>query len=297
MRKERKTLLLMVLPCAIAFAAVYLYPVIRTLVISFFSVKSLTAPIFDGGFVGLANFTTVFGSLSFRAALRNTIKFWLVGGIVILSAALLFAVILTGEIRFKKFFRAAIYSLNIVSAVALSSLWLYYIYSYDYGLLNQIVEFFGLEKVQWLSVDKKFGAILFAMSFAAVGYYMLIFISGIEQIPKDIYDAALIDGANGWKSFRYITLPLLRNVIGTNLTFWTIQAIGHFTWVKMFQGGFDASTVTPVVYIYEVLFGDGKTTIARDAGLAAAAGVVITILVIFVDMFNRKVIHSNDLEF
>ena len=88
------------------------------------------------------------------------LKIWLVGGIFTLSIALLFAVILTSGIRFKKFFRAAIYLPNVVSAVALATMWIQYIYNQDYGLLNQMLEMVGLEGVKWLGTDTKFWAML-----------------------------------------------------------------------------------------------------------------------------------------
>ena len=127
--------------------------------------------------------------------------------------ALLFSVIITSGIRFKKFFRAAIYLPNIISAVALATMWIQYIYNQDYGLINQILRTMGLEGKNWLGTDMKFWAMLAAFTFGAVGYYMLIFINGIEQIPGDIYEAATIDGANKVQQFARITMPLLRGCL------------------------------------------------------------------------------------
>ena len=118
---------------------------------------------------------------------------------------MLMAVILTSGIRGAKFFKAAIYMPNIISAVALATMWIQYVFNYDYGLLNQIVKAFGGENVRWLGTDLIFWAMMIAFIFGSVGYYMLIFISGIEGIPQDLYEAATIDGANIFDRFFQIT--------------------------------------------------------------------------------------------
>ena len=135
---------------------------------------------------------------------------WFVGGILTLTIALLFAVILTSGIRFKKFFRAAIYLPNVISAVALATMWIQYVYNQDYGLLNAMLEMVGLDGVRWLGTDMKFWAMLFAFVFRRGWLLYAHFISGIERIPQDLYEAATIDGANKIQQFFKITLPLLK---------------------------------------------------------------------------------------
>ena len=102
----------------------------------------------------------------------------------VLAFALLFAVILTSGIRFKKFFRAAIYLPNIISAVALATMWIQYIYNQDYGLLNQLLRAIGLEGKNWLGTDMKFWAMLFAFIFGAVGYYLSLIHIFLLRIPS-----------------------------------------------------------------------------------------------------------------
>ncbi len=104
---------------------------------------------------------------------------------------------------------------NIISAVALATMWIQYIFNYDYGMLNEIVQFFGGDKVKWLGTDLKFWAMTGSFVFGSVGYYMLIYISGIEGIPKDLYEAATIDGAGKVHQFTHITLPLVQPAIIT----------------------------------------------------------------------------------
>ena len=258
-----------VLPCTLSLLIMYLYPVIRTIVMSFFAIDSVTASVSEWSFNGLGNYARIFGSATYLTSLSNMLKIWFVGGILTLTIALLFAVILTSGIRFKKFFRAAIYLPNVISAVALATMWIQYVYNQDYGLLNAMLEMVGLDGVRWLGTDMKFWAMLFAFVFGAVGYYMLIFISGIERIPQDLYEAATIDGANKIQQFFKITLPLLKGIIKTNLTFWSVNTITFFLWSKMFSPvSSEASTIVPVVYLYDTVFGSTGNT-ERDAGAGA----------------------------
>ena len=115
--------------------------------------------------------------------MMNILKIWALGGIIVLSVSLLFGVILTSGIRGKKFFRAIIYLPNIVSAVALATMWLQYVYSSKFGLLKSVLDSLGLHKLAktpWLDSDHKFWALLFAYCFGMIGYHMLIWMSGIE---------------------------------------------------------------------------------------------------------------------
>ena len=296
MKKNKAMIIGFVTPCALTLLIMYLYPVARTIFMSFFAIESVTADVGSWSFYGLGNYGRIFGSATFMTSLSNMLKIWLVGGILVLTIALLFAVILTSGIRFKKFFRAAIYLPNVISAVALATMWIQYVYNQDYGLLNNMLEMVGLEGVKWLGTDMKFWAMLFAFVFGAVGYYMLIFISGIERIPQDLYEAATIDGANKIQQFFRITLPLLKGIIKTDLTFWSINTITFFLWSKMFSPiTSEASTIVPVVYLYDTVFGSTGNT-ERDAGAGAAVGVVLALFVGAVYLITSKLLKDDDLE-
>ena len=297
MKKNKAMIAGFVLPCTLSLLIMYLYPVIRTIVMSFFAIDSVTASVSEWSFNGLGNYARIFGSATYLTSLSNMLKIWFVGGILTLTIALLFAVILTSGIRFKKFFRAAIYLPNVISAVALATMWIQYVYNQDYGLLNAMLEMVGLDGVRWLGTDMKFWAMLFAFVFGAVGYYMLIFISGIERIPQDLYEAATIDGANKIQQFFKITLPLLKGIIKTNLTFWSVNTITFFLWSKMFSPvSSEATTIVPVVYLYDTVFGSTGNS-ERDAGAGAAVGVVLAIFVGVVYFITNKLLKDDDLEF
>lgn len=297
MKSNKKMIFLFSLPTVLSLLVMFVYPVIRTFIMSFFQVESVTAEVSAWQFYGLGNYLKLFTSSSWQSSMWNMFRIWLVGGIITLSISLLFAVILTSGIRCKKFFRAAIYLPNVISAVALATMWVQYIFNYDFGLLNKIALFLGGDKVQWLGQDMKFWAMLGAFIFGAVGYYMLIFISGIEGIPADIFEAATIDGASKSAQFFHITMPLLKGITKTNLTFWTVNTTTFFLWSKMFSPlDPEKSTIVPVVYLYSEVFG-GRTGAARDAGAGAATGVLLCLIILAVYLIMNKLIKDDDLEY
>lgn len=286
-------------PALILFSTVYIYPIIRTVLMSFFRVERASSALSDGGFSGLLNYRKVFSSLSFVTSMENIAKIWVIGGVVVMVLALMLAVILTSGIRFKRFYRAMIYMPNIISAVALASMWMYYVFNRRFGLLHNVFDALGLEnlaKINWLGEDMKFWSMLAAFCFGAVGYYMLIFISGIEKIPADIYEAATIDGANKVGQFRHITLPLLKSVFKMNLTFWSINTISFFVWTKMFSPvTTENSTIVPIIYVFDLVFGN-KTSKTTDAGAGAAVGCILALIVMVIFALLNRLIKDDELE-
>ncbi|MEG0125074.1 MAG: sugar ABC transporter permease [Clostridia bacterium] len=301
MKKNKPMIIIFLTPALLSFLIMYLYPVLRTIVMSFFKVENITTPTTQWSFYGLQNFINLWQSTMFRTSIFNMLRIWLYGGIAVLTIALLMAVILTSGVRFKGFYRATIYLPNVISAIALATMWTQFVFSRKYGLMRNIFETMGLQNlanINWLSTDMKFTSMMIAFCFGSVGYYMLIYLSGIERIPTDLYEAATIDGASKVKSFFAITIPLLKGVFKTNLTLWSVNAIGFFVWSKMFSPLLsEPSTITPLVYMFDVVFGTKGTTASRDAGAGAALGVTLTLFVLLTFFILNKLIKDNELEF
>ena len=287
-------------PALVIFALIFIYPILRTLVMSLFKVENITGDVSAWQFVGFDNYVKLINTSLFRTSLWNLFRIWLIGGILVLSLALLFAVILNSGIRGKKFFRAVIYMPNIVSAVALATMWLQFVYNNRFGLLTTVFSKLGLDKlaaIAWTDASHKFWALLIAYCFGMVGYHMLIFSSGIEKIPQDLYEAATIDGAGQARKFFHITWPLLRGVLRTNITMWSITSVGFFVWSQLFSNvTADLQTITPMVYMYTQTFGTGNTVTERNGGLGAAVGVMLSIMVVLVFVATTKLLKDDDIE-
>lgn len=301
MKKNKTMIIVFLTPAVVLFCLIFLYPIIRTLMMSFFNIEGVTDTMGKWGFVGISNYTKLFSTSLFVTSMINLFKIWFWGGIIVMSISLLLAVILTSGIRFKKFFRAVIYLPNIVSAVALATMWLQYVFSPKFGLLKAVFTALGMEKlakVQWLDNEHKFMALLLAYCFGMVGYHMLIWVSGIERISPELFEAATIDGANKPNQFRYMTLPLLKGVLKTNITMWSVTSVGFFIWSQLFSSvTADTKTITPMVYMYMQVFGAGNAVTERNAGLGAAVGVILSVCVVLVFTICNKTIKDDDLEF
>ena len=300
LRNRNKPMLVMFLtPAVLLYLIVFLYPSIRTIVMSFFKVEGVTDPVSTWSFNGVGNYVDSFNDTLFKSAMLNLGKLWLIGGVAVMLLALVYAVVLTSGLRGKSFFRSVIYLPNLVSAVAMGTMWLFYALSKeDYGLLNTILGWFGVDNVMWTDPTHKFWSMLLAYCFGMVGYHMLIFMSGIERIGNDYYEAATIEGANVFQKFRFITLPLLRGAIRTNLVMWTVSSVGFFIWGQVFDPvNLSSQTVMPLNYMYELVFGSSNASQAvRNSGIGAAIGVMMAIVVVLVFGPTNFIVKNDDVE-
>lgn len=301
MKKSKGMIIGFLTPAVVMFLAVFLYPIVRTVLMSFFKIEAVTDTADAWQFVGISNYEKLLTTEIFRTAMWNIGRIWLFGGAIVMLLSLLLGVILTSGIKGKKVFRAIIYLPNIVSAVALATMWLQYVYSPKFGLLKSVLEFLGLHKLaktQWTASNNVFWALLMAYCFGMVGYHMLIWMSGIERISPDFYEAATIDGANKPQQFRYMTLPLLKGVFKTNITMWTVSTAAFFVWSQLFSSvTANKSTIVPVQYMYMNIFGAGNAITERNAGYGAGIGIVLCLCVVLVFTICNLLIKDDDLEF
>lgn len=300
MKKDRLFIIKFLTPALVIFAVIFVYPLFRTIAMSFFNVENITGSVATWDFNGIGNYKRLLNTPLFVTSLLNLLKIWLYGGILVLSVSLLFAVILNSGIKGKNFFRNAIYMPYTISTVAMATMWLQYVYNTKYGLLTTFFTKLGLEnlaQIAWTDPEHKFMAMFIAYCFGMVGYHMVIFSSGIEKIPADYYDASRIDGCNAIKQFRYITWPLLRGVLKTNLIMWSISSAGFFVWAQMFTSqSAETSTITPVFYLYIQIFGAANAVTKRNAGLGAAVGVVTGVFVILAFALINAVVKDDNVE-
>ena len=289
-------------PATLIFVATFIYPIIRTIVMSFFSIQEITDATDKWKFNGIGNYISLMETPLYRTSWINLFKIFIIGGVITLGASLLLAVILKSGVHGKRFFQAAIYLPNVISAVAMATMWIQYVFNSSYGFLTNLFKALHLDflaDVQWLDADHKFWALLISYCFGMIGHFMLIWVSGIERIGKDYYEAASIDGANKAGQLLYITLPLLKGIFRTNVIMWSISVSGFFIWSKLFSPiSADTSTIVPMVYMYDKLFGAENTgDVVRDAGTAAAIGVMLCLFIVLVFTVVNRLIKDDDLEF
>lgn len=300
-KSKRKALFVFLAPAVICFVLMFLYPVLVTIGMSFCKLDSIATPMSKWEFVGFENFKTLFGTRIFLVSLKNIALIWLIGGIFSLFFATLFAVILTSGVKLKGFWRSVIYLPNVISGVAMGTMWVQYVYSSKFGLLKSIFSALGLQslaKIQWTSPKHIFISMTIAFAFGVVGYFMLMLIAGIERIPGSYHESAMLDGAGVFRRFFSITLPLLKDVIKSVLTLWTVTVVGFFIWTQVFTP-YDMSegTVTPMVYMYRLVFGGGQGQVTLNIGAGAAIGVLLALIVVGVFTAINLCLKDSKLEF
>jgi len=302
MKKQNKLFIILFLaPSIFVFVVTFLYPIVRTSLMSLFDVSSISDPVSKWSFSGLNNYIELFRSELFCQSLVNLGKIWLYGGIITMTFALLYAVILNSGIRGKKFWRSVIYLPNIISSVALANMWLQYVYNGQYGLFKKVFSALHIEflaRINWTDVNVLFTSMLIAYCFGCIGYFMLIVLAGIERIPTDIYESATLDGATAWDKFWKITFPLIRNVFRTCIMLWTVTSVNFFVWARMFSRDTSPRTVTPVVYMYDLVFGLSSGGISeRSVGRGTAVGVLMTLIVLVVSLLLNKFFKEKEFEY
>ncbi|WP_339203867.1 sugar ABC transporter permease [Paenibacillus sp. FSL K6-3182] len=304
MQIKKPMIALFLLPAVLIYLAVFLYPTLRALLMSFYSLPSISSKMSEWSFIGFENYTDLFRNSYFMDSAWNVLKIWLFGGIITICSALLFAAILSSGVRGKTFWRSLVYLPNTVSAVVLSVIWIHYIFNSSYGFLTKLFRFLGLDMladIQWTSDSYLFLSMLLAYCFGSIGYFMLILNAGMDRIPRDYYEAALLEGANPLHKFFRITLPLLQDIFRMTLVLWTVTAVNFFVWSATFGGASESvATMTPGYFMYLKVFGDGTSVYTQDAfnvGAGAAVGVSITISILILSAIINQFFRKERLEY
>ncbi len=269
MRSTRPVLLLL-LPWAIVYAVFYVFPFVFSFVLGFLSYNPLNVQ--ATSWVGTDNYARLFGDARFLGALRNTL-FFVVGTVPLTTVgALGLAVLLRGKIPGKGFIKAGFFLPSIISMVVISLLFKLF-YAPDGGL-NHALGVLGLGGHGWLTDPRTALPSIMVMDvWAAMGYYAIIFDAAFAGIPKELFEAAALEGAGFRATLRYVTVPMLRPVISFVLVINTIRSFQVFIEVFiMTQGGPLGSTDTLVLSVYEAAFRQ------LDYGYASAIAYVVFIL-------------------
>ena len=166
----------------------------------------------------------------------------------------------------------------------------------QFGLFNKIFSGIGLDsvaKVEWLSPDHIFTAMILAAIFNAIGQYTLMYISAMTRIPKDYYEVAKIEGESKFKQFFTITLPLIKDVIKTSLVLFTTGTIGSFAFSRIFG---HITTVTPMLFTYNQIFGT-EINPSTNVGIGAASGVIMTLIGVLFFVISNIIVKNTDFEY
>ena len=273
---QRKLLIgLFLAPTVIGLGLFTFLPILASVVLAFFSWDIITPP----RFVGLENFADIAADPTIRVSFLNTIGFVVVAVTLQLAVALVLAVLVNTKMPglLKSFFRSVLFFPLVLSAASVSII-MGYLFNENFGLVNHVLNLLGMADVPWLtSTHGAMIVVILVYVWQNFGFSVLLFLGGLSSIPKEVYEAAQVDGATGWKQFWRITFPLVSPTTLVASVMAIISALQIFDQPYVLtRGGPGDSTRTAVMVIYESAFKQ------LEFGRASAIGIVLTVVIMLV---------------
>ncbi len=283
--KETFTAYLYLLPATVVLVTFHFAPVFYAFYVSLLDWNYISP---NPTFVGFANYVALLKDSDFITSLINTV-YYVIGTVpTSMAVALFVAILLNQKIRGLAWYRTVYFLPVITAANAVAIIW-FWIYHPDYsGLLNGLLDRLGLPIQSWL-LDPKWAmpCIILMSIWKGLGYNVVIFLAGLQNISSEYYEAAQIDGAKGWSMFRYITWPLLSPTTFFVLIISVIGSFQVFSQVYvMTRGGPLKSTLVVVYYLYKIGFEDFKM------GYASAMAYALFVIIFTLTLLQRKYIGS-----
>jgi N-acetylglucosamine transport system permease protein len=285
------------LPAIVIYGFFVVWPYAQAIYISLTSWRGVSG---NKPFVGLDNYERLLGDGRFLEALTRNGQLLVVLPLVTVVIALTFAALFTQgnqQIRGAGFYRIVFFFPQIIPAVIVGILWSY-VYTPNIGLLNGVLRATGLESVtrSWLTDPATvLWSIVAVAVWSSVGFYMVIFLAAMQTIPSSFYEAAILDGATRWTSFKDITFPLIWESVRTSVIYLAIAALDFFILIVVISGGSTTTTArraeVVAIYLYNQAFDSSRW------GYASAIGVVLLVLTLLLSVGIMRATRRETYEF
>ncbi|MFE7242273.1 carbohydrate ABC transporter permease [Streptomyces sp. NPDC057582] len=279
-RRRQRAGMLMVAP-ALLHASLWIgLPVVASVVLAFTKYDVLTAP----QFVGLDNFSEMMGDAVFRKSIVNTVIYTFFTVPFGMMLGLLVALALHTGLKARSIYRTAVFLPQVTATVAIALVWLW-IYNPGNGLLNTLLSFLGIDGPAWLaSTSWAMPSVILVGIWQGIGMKMLIYLAALQSLPKELYEAASVDGASKVRQFFSITVPLLKPATFFVLITSMISAFQSFDQIYILTDGGPANSTTMMTYeIYKSAFREFRV------GYACAQSLVLFVLLMGFTLVNRRI--------
>jgi len=269
--KNEKLLNIMYLPAVILLSVFIFYPFIKGLMISFTDWNGFSQ---EYNFIGFQKYKDIFSNNNIIGTIKNTLIYGIGSTIFQNALGLAFALLLDKKLKGKSLVRTIIYLPAIISALIMGYVW-YFFFQFNGGAINDLMQFFGKDPVNWLENGKRAVWIITGVNtFQYLGISMIVYLAGLQSIPRDYYEAASIDGASAMNKFKNITLPLLMPSITISMVLNIIGGLKLFDVIMAMTGGGPGySTQSLSTMMYNLYF------VRQDAGFASALGNIMFLLI------------------
>ena len=270
---RRRLIITFLAPALILYLGFVVLPAVRAFYYSFFQTSGFKD---QAHWVGFGNYVALASDPIFWLTVGNMLLILFVGGIAVFGFAFLFTILINSGLWGKKLFRALIFMPNIIAVVGLSTFWSF-VFMPRYGLLTNFLNSIGLSGlavIPWTAPEHLFWSMLVGLVWISAGFFTILILAGADKIPTDMYDAARIEGATNRQMFRFITLPMIWDVIMITLILWVIEAIRMMEYPYAFGGpNIDQNLYTPAIYLF--IMGFGQRQPVYELGYATAIGVAM----------------------
>ena len=274
-----------VAPFLFFYVVLLIYPLLTGIALSFHR-----ADLFGGGtFIGFDNYTRLAADPIFRQSIFNTLKLTLIVVPALTVITLALALALNRPGRAPAVFRGLFFSSSVLSVTIVTLIWRF-ILTPDAGLVAEVAQALGGQPIPFLShPDLTLPALALTTIWWSIGLPMMLFLAGLQQIPADVYEAAALDRASRWTTFRRVTLPALRRTLVLVVMLQTAAQLQIFGQAQLLTaGGPSGASRTVVLYIYEISFG------RWELGYASAAAEVLFLLVLAVTVIQYRATSLKD---
>jgi ABC-type sugar transport system permease subunit len=279
-----------ILPAFVLYTLFVMIPTFNSIYLSFTSWDGISENV---RYIGFDNFKEIWESPRVHNALTNTIIV-AVSLVLLENVVALVLAILVDQVRwFRNLFRSIFYFPVLMSGIIMGFIWMI-ILNYNFGVVNQLLDMTGLSaiKTDWLgNPDFALLSIILSTVWKASGYYMIIYLAGLQGIPQELLEAASIDGAGKWKQFRHVTFPLLAGATTVCVMLSMINSLKLFDQIAvMTNGGPGFATETLTYIIYKVAFGEGRQ------GFGTALAIVLFILILIISLIQIRLLRKREVE-
>lgn len=276
-----------VVPALIPLTVFWIYPILRSMFLSLTDWDYMSP---SYSFVGLSNYVALFKDTRFYSALWNTFVFGIGTVIPTIIGGMILALLLQKAFRGDGIFKFILFSPWITPTVAISIVWTW-IYEPDVGIANHVLKFFHLPALQWInSSSTAMLAVIIVTVWKSLGYAMIFYITALEKVPKELYEANALDGANSWQRFRDVTLPCISPTTFFLVIITMVNSLQAYDQIQILtQGGPSGSTRTLLYMYYQLGFEE------FNMGQATAVAMILILITVMLSLIqfvvSKKWVH------
>ncbi|MCM3039745.1 sugar ABC transporter permease [Paenibacillus motobuensis] len=285
MKGDRKYIFMFLLPSAVLMGLFLYYPFFKSFYLSFYRTKGF----FDKKFVGWDNFERLFTDKLLGAATLHTLELMLYVLLFQVGIALILAVLVEGISRLKSFYRTVFFFPVVISGTAISLLFVLF-YNYNFGLLNNLLANFGIEKIFWLDEGNALRAVAIPTVWHYVGFYFILFLTAMSKIPSDYYEAARLEGIGAFKRTTKLTIPLIMSDIKVVITLAITGTLKVFEFVWVITSGQNGSEVLGT-YMYK------KAMVDQNFGYGSAVAIYMVIFGVLLALLANRLLKRDEITY